>query len=38
MYSNLIKSNTYDSVAEVTAGLLEASRNNQGIVGVGLTL
>lgn len=33
VYSNLIKSNTYDSEAEVAAGLLEASRNNQGIVG-----
>lgn len=35
MFSNLIKSNTYDSVA---AGLLEAEMNNQGIVGVGLML
>lgn len=38
MYSSLVKSNTYDSVAEVAAGLLEAAMNNQGTVGAGLTL
>lgn len=31
MYSSVMKSHTYDSVAEVAAGLLEAAMNNQGI-------